>query len=432
MTSQDLHSLMCVLRELYEHQFAHRRMRTLDQFERNNREQTTQALLNQIHRKLVGISIDYVEIIVSSLSFPPAIRHPLVIMGLTGSTTVKENVHYDAFEANLPSSSVRGKTVAITGCTSGTGLIAAQFAARKGAAHILMLNRPSARAEAAEQLVKAAIDDNKDDGAAGSTTTQKTHVETIPCDLQDFASVRQCTETIRAKYDRLDVLCNNAGVMALEDKATKDGYDIQMQTNHLSHFLLTSLLLPLLTKSGDDGAAAEPARIVFHSSMARNGGDLQRQYFGRNGDGNLGGNGNNMFLGGARWERYHQTKLANYVMTAALADKIATASSTQNIMAVCAAPGLAATNLQTTSQQDGGMGTVATWVMRFAQSAEDGAMPLIHAMFDPNVANGDFYEPKGGMTGVVTKYPLKAQALNESQKKLLWEASEEACGPFGL
>jgi NAD(P)-dependent dehydrogenase (short-subunit alcohol dehydrogenase family) len=348
-------------------------------------------------------------------------------MGLTGSTAVKENVHYDAFEANLPSTSVRGKTVAITGCTSGTGLIAAQCAARKGAAHILMLNRPSARADAAEQLVKAAVKD-QDDSAAGSTT-QKTHVETIPCDLQDFASVRQCAATIRAKYNRLDVLCNNAGVMALEDKATKDGYDIQMQTNHLSHFLLTSLLLPLLSKSGDDGAA--PARIVFHSSMARNGGDLQRRYFGRNGDGNLGRNGNNMFLGGARWERYHQTKLANYVMTAALADKLVAAGS-KNVMAVCAAPGLAATNLQHTSQQDGGMGTVATWVMRFAQSAEDGAMPLIHAMFGPNVANGDFYEPKGGMKGLVIKYPLKAQALNEAQKKLLWEASEEACGPFGL
>lgn len=324
-------------------------------------------------------------------------------MGTSGSKVSK---HYDAFESSLPS--LVDKNVAITGCTSGTGLIAAKCAARKGAAHVLMLNRPSARAEAAEQMVKAEIKD-----------ISKTVVETIACDLQDFDSVRQCAKTIHSKFNRIDVLCNNAGVMALEDVATKDGYDVQMQTNHLSHFLLTSMLMPLL-KNAPNG------RIVHHSSMARNGGDLKKEYFGRNG-GSLGGNGNSMLFGGARWERYHQTKLANYVMTAALADKL----SGTSMLALCAAPGFANTNLQATTSKDGGMGS-GMWIMRFAQSAEDGAMPLIHAMFGENVSNGDFYEPKGGWSGVPTKYPLKAQALDEKQKKLLWEASEEACGPFGL
>lgn len=317
-------------------------------------------------------------------------------MGTSGSKVSK---HYDAFESALPS--LAGKNVAITGCTSGTGLIAAKCAARKGAAHILMLNRPSARAEAAEQIVRAEIKDSS------------SVVETIPCDLQDFASVRECANIIRSKYDRIDVLCNNAGVMALEDKATRDGYDVQMQTNHLSHFLLTSMLLPLLQK-------APNGRIVHHSSDARRGGDLKLEYFQKHG-GNLGGNGNSMFFGGARWERYHQTKLANYVLTAVLADKLQGTS----MSAVCAAPGLADTNLQNTTNQDGGMGS-AMWIMRFAQSAEDGAMPLIQACFGANVANGDFYEPKGGFAGIATKYPMNAQALNESQKELFWKASEEA------
>ena len=86
--------------------------------------------------------------------------------------------------------------------------------------------------------------------------------EAIDCDLQDFASVRAAIATIKASCDRLDVLCNNAGVMALKDQATKDGYDMQMQTNCLSHFLLTKELFELLLQSDD-------ARVVNHSSQAR-------------------------------------------------------------------------------------------------------------------------------------------------------------------
>ncbi len=202
-----------------------------------------------------------------------------------GTTATKQSKYYPEFESNeIPV--LHGKVVAITGCTTGTGYVAAQCAARKGAEAILMLNRPSDRATAAEIAVKEQI---RNDGTP-------TIVETIPCDLQNLSSVQEAIRTIKSKYDKIDVLCNNAGVMALEDVATKDGYDIQMQTNHLSHFMLTKELLPLIQKSTD-------GRIVNHSSMARNGGPLRAECFGKNG-GNLGGNGNNMFLNGARWERY--------------------------------------------------------------------------------------------------------------------------------
>jgi NADPH:quinone reductase-like Zn-dependent oxidoreductase len=205
-----------------------------------------------------------------------------------GTTATKPSRYYPEFErTEVPS--LRGKVVAITGCTSGTGFIAAQCAARKGAQTILMLNRLSDRATTAEVTVKEQIP--ADDGTTGTTI-----VETIPCDLQDMASVQEAIRIIKSKYDRIDVLCNNAGVMALEDVATKDGYDIQMQTNHLSHFLLTKELLPLLQKSND-------GRIVNHSSVARNGGPLKAEYFGKNG-GNLGGNGNSFVFNGGRWERY--------------------------------------------------------------------------------------------------------------------------------
>lgn len=210
-----------------------------------------------------------------------------------------ETKWFHDFEAALPS--LDGKTVAVTGCTSGTGFILARTAIRKGATNVLLLNRSSERASKAESDLK---------GEANAK-----NVETIPCDLQDMESVRKAADMIKAKYEAVDVLCNNAGVMAMEDKATKDGYDVQMQTNHLSHFLLTKELYPLLKRAAELRGSA---RVVQHSSGARYGKALQEEYYGKNG-GNLGGNGASMFFGGARWVRYQQSKLANAVFTMALA-----------------------------------------------------------------------------------------------------------------
>merc|ERR1712232_1488260 len=184
-----------------------------------------------------------------------------------------------------------------------------------------MLNRRSDRANSAEIEIKKLSDDTA------------TSVETIECDLQDFESVKNACSSIKEKHDAIDVLCNNAGVMALEDMATKDGYDIQMQTNHLSHFLLTKELFPLLQNAA---STKGEARIVNHSSMARAGKPLEEKYFKKQEGGNLGGDGPS-----GKWERYHQTKLANIVYTLALADRL---KDNTNIKAVCAAPGYSITN----------------------------------------------------------------------------------------
>ena len=142
----------------------------------------------------------------------------------------------------------------------------------------------------------------------------------IACDLSSFESTRSAAAELNYKFAStgLDVLCNNAGVMALPDEATGDGFDVQIQTNHLSHFLLTSAVFPLL-----EAAASKrgEARIVNHSSLARVGVALDERYFGPNG-GALGGNGASMFFGGARWVRYHHSKLANAVFTQALHRKL--------------------------------------------------------------------------------------------------------------
>jgi NAD(P)-dependent dehydrogenase (short-subunit alcohol dehydrogenase family) len=334
-------------------------------------------------------------------------------MGVSGSKPhVVESQWFPDFETKLPE--LGGKTVAITGCTTGTGFIVARTCVKKGAKNVLLLNRPSERATKAEEELKACIVDGS-----------KTNVETIPCDLQDFSSVKAAAAKIKADHEAVDVLCNNAGVMALEDKATVDGYDVQMQTNHLSHFLLTKELYPLLKRAHE---LRGEARVVHHSSIARSGKKLEAEYFGKNG-GNLGGNGASMMFGGARWVRYQQTKLANSVFTKALADKF----GDSGIKAAVAAPGLATTNLQVSTNQDGGMGS-SMWIMRFAQSSEDGAMPILAACFDPTTNNGDFWEPanRARSVGPAVKFAWDKNSNDPDNAKLLWKESEEACGAFEI
>ena len=311
-------------------------------------------------------------------------------------------------QTQLPS--LEGKTVAITGTTSGTGYIIARTALKKGAENVLMLNRPSSRAEKAE-------DDLKQLGFTKST------LETIPCDLQDFESVKKASELIKSKYNAIDVLCCNAGVMALEDKATKDGYDVQVQTNNLSHFMLVKDLLPLLKKAVELRGSA---RIAHHSSAARHGPLLEAKYFEKNG-GNLGGNGNSMLFGGARWKRYHQTKLGNSVITCALNEKL----EGTGIQATCAEPGLAATNLQVNTAGDGGMGN-SMWIMRFAQSAEDGTMPILAASFGTKFEKDTIWKPEGTFTGKATLAPLEKNSLDKGSQEMLWAKCVEACGDIDI
>jgi hypothetical protein len=114
-------------------------------------------------------------------------------------------------------------------------------------------------------------------------------------------------------------------------------------------------------------------------------------------------------------------------MTVALADKI----KDTNVIAACAAPGLAQTNLQTNTNETGGMSGMM-WIMHFSQSAEDGTLPLLFACFSPETGNGDFWEPNGigGMRGAPAKVEYGKHSTDADQQKMLWEQSEEACGKF--
>eukprot|EP00929_Paragymnodinium_shiwhaense_P002689 TRINITY_DN102993_c0_g1_i1.p1 TRINITY_DN102993_c0_g1~~TRINITY_DN102993_c0_g1_i1.p1 ORF type:complete len:383 (+),score=79.23 TRINITY_DN102993_c0_g1_i1:91-1149(+) len=335
------------------------------------------------------------------------------------------------FSASVPQQS--GKTFAITGCTTGTGFVAAKLCAEKGAKRIIMLNRASERAtEATEKIKKAAQE-------AGSGC-EVVHVD---CDLMSFASVRKAAAEVNnicSKDGGLDVLANNAGIMAFPDKVTEDGYDVQMQTNHLSHFLLTCQVMSSLEQAaGDKGSA----RVVQHSSIARQGKKLEENYFAKHTEGQCGGDGTSQNL-----DRYQQTKLANAVFGAALKERLLAAGGQRAMVkSLVCHPGVSTTNLQVTTSVTNNtclMNTAMKFFQNFtAQSEQDGTMGLLTCMClekgsngssakgtDMTVAveSGDLWGPAGsGFTGLAAKLPAEINADKDSQDNL-WKWSTQATG----
>lgn len=304
---------------------------------------------------------------------------------------------------------MQGKTVAITGCTSGTGFVLASICGDLGA-KVIMLNRPSDRAKKAlAQLQQKGID-----------------ALWVPCDLLSFDSVLAAVEQLKELCsDGVDVLCNNAGLMGIPDKATIDGFDEQMQANHLSHFLLTSQIWPLLEvathKRGE-------ARIVNHSSGARKGISLDADYLGKNG-GNLGGD---RFPGMGKWRRYQQSKLANLMFTYALHDQIAQQRPefANKIKSLCAHPGPTNSGLQAKTALAGGtrlLDQYILWVaIKRAQSVEDGAMGIARACCDIDAKSAEFYGPEIFRSGgPAVLLPAERAAETET---LLWTESLKATG----
>lgn len=314
------------------------------------------------------------------------------------------------YQKTLPR--VDGKVFVITGTTSGTGFAAARVIALLGGETVL-LNRPSERSKAALAKLKEAAPEGK--------------FVPIDCDLQNFDSVRKAATQIKSNYSKVYCLSNNAGIMATADKATSDGYDTQMQTNHLSHFLLTKELFPLIQAASEEYG---DARIVNHSSLGRahtpNKG-LEAKYFGKNG-GNLGGDEVKGLMGGASFHRYFQTKLANSVFTYALDNKLKAKSS--KVRAIACHPGGSSTSLGDHLRMGFGyrilMNVVSPFLM---QTADDGAMGLIMGMVDPKAESGKLYGPKNnGTKGKAVVNPPESYENDPKQMEMLWKLSEEAIG----
>ena len=324
--------------------------------------------------------------------------------------------HFPSFKDQLPDLS--GKTFAVTGTTSGTGRVAALTLAEKGA-RVLMLNRRSDRS--ARILSEF------------HTQHPNAEVYDIECDLQSFESVQTAAKKILHDYpEGLYAIINNAGIMAMPDEATADGFDVQMQTNHLSHFLLTRELYPLLQKGAEQHG---DARIVNHSSVARLGiKRLEGKYLEKRG-GNLGGNGTSLLLSGARWVRYSQTKLANAAFTAALHHKLTASQS--KVKALVAHPGFANTELQVTTNKAGGMSGWWSLMAKYvSQSPEDGSLGILSCAALPHAQSGEFWGPGSGVMagkGEAKPFALESNCTAQETIDLIWSKSCEAIGkPFEI
>lgn len=285
----------------------------------------------------------------------------------------------------------RGRVALVTGANSGLGLETARALAKRGAT-VLLACRSAERAEAARRELASE--------ATGSC-------EILPLDLADLASVAAAAEQVCRRWSRLDLLINNAGVMALPRQLSADGYERQFATNHLGHFALTQALLPLL---GDTPAS----RVVTVSSGA--------QHFGRIAFDDL--HGEQRY---DRWRAYAQSKLANTLFALELQQRLHQRGSTT--LSLAAHPGIARTQLQPSSVAASGkrLEALAYRLMDpLFQSAADGALPQLYAATAAEVSGGELIAPggMGEMRGAPRRGRLPVAAADPQQRARLWEVSE--------
>lgn len=288
-----------------------------------------------------------------------------------------------------------GKTALVTGGNSGIGFHIALQLGRAGA-RVVVASRDEARGAEAIRRIRAEV--------------PEADVELGLLDLADLRSVRRFATEVVASHGSLDLLVNNAGVMAVPRRlATLDGFELQLGTNHLGHFALTGLLLPALR-------ARPGARVVTVSSIVHRQGrirfdDLQGE------------------RGYGPWRAYFQSKLANLLFTFEL-DRRARARGV-DLVSVAAHPGVSATNLQSAGPRLGRFSLLtrggASIFRLIRQPAVRGALPSLYAATAPEVVGGSFYGPDG--PGQMRGYPTRAapapRALDEEVARRLWEVSEE-------
>lgn len=293
------------------------------------------------------------------------------------------------------------RTYVVTGATSGLGLATATALAAHGAT-VVLTGRDQQRLEAS---VAAVAQNATGPAPAGQML-----------DLADLASVRDAGAALVEQYPVIDVLINNAGVMATPQRQTVDGFELQLGTNHLGHFALTGLLLPALPVAD----AAADARVVTVSSGAHRMGSVDPDdlFFDRRPY--------------RAWQAYGQSKLANLLFTAEL-DRRARAAEA-HLIAAAAHPGYSSTNLQYAGPAiaQNPVGRVVTKGMNavIGQSADAGAWPTLFAATDPSVRGDDYIGPDGllEMRGHPRLVDRSAAAQDTSVAQRLWERSEELTG----
>ncbi len=282
----------------------------------------------------------------------------------------------------------RGRVAIVTGANTGLGLETARLLAKKGAQVILACRSP--------EKGQAALDRIAADQPSGQASLEA-------LDLADLDSVTAFAARFGAKHQRLDLLINNAGVMVPPLGRTKQGFELQIGTNHLGHFALTGRLLPLLL--GTPGA-----RVVVVASTAANFGQID--------------------LADLNWEKrsyraaaaYAQSKLANQLFLLELSRRLSGAEAELKVTG--AHPGWTATDLQRTA------GLARFFNPYFAMKPEDGALPTLRAAVDPTAVSGSYWGPSGfyELSGPPAPGKLSKKAKDELVAAKLWELSEQLSG----
>ena len=289
-----------------------------------------------------------------------------------------------------------GKLALITGGNSGIGFHAALELARAGCAVVLAC-RDHIRADSARGRILAAV--------------PNAQVEVLILDLASLESVRAAAAAFLSTGRALDLLINNAGVMALpERRLTRDGFEMQLGTNHFGHFALTGLLLPQLLHAG--------ARIVTVSSKAHRGatmdfGDLQWEH------------------GYRPWPAYRRSKLANLLFGFELQRRLERAHAPA--ISIVVHPGVSNTNLFAAGPGQGGSliaKIIPLFIALIGQSDAQGALPTLYAAPAPRAQGGRYYgcDGLGEMRGYPVEVRAETQAYDEALAARLWQISEELTG----
>ncbi|WP_224333594.1 oxidoreductase [Haloprofundus halobius] len=289
-----------------------------------------------------------------------------------------------------------GQTVVVTGANSGLGYQATRAFVHRGA-HVVMACRDMERGEDARRELTSSR-------PSGALELQK-------LDLADLGSVRTFAETFADIHDRLDILCNNAGVMAIPRSETADGFETQFGVNHLGHFALTGLLFDQFTGDG--------ARVVTQSSSMHEAGEIdfddlqsEESY--------------------DKWEAYAESKLANLLFAYELQRRLDD-EGIEHVRSIGCHPGYAATNLQYRGPEAKGStvrkAAMAVANATLAQSAEWGALPMLYAATE-DVPGGSYVGPGGLMN--MRGYPEVQESSERSDDEVtagrLWRVSEELTG----
>ncbi|MBV1931316.1 MAG: SDR family NAD(P)-dependent oxidoreductase [Porticoccaceae bacterium] len=279
------------------------------------------------------------------------------------------------------------KIFLITGANSGLGLGTAKAIATKGGRVVMAVRNMEKGQQAAQEIIEE---------------TPAASIEVMQLDLADLDSVKAFSDAFKQKYQKLDVLINNAGVMWLPKRQeTMQGFELQFGTNHLGHFALTAELLELLEKTPQSRIVSLGSIVAKSKQADIYLDDLQssKRY--------------------SRGEAYAQSKLANIMFAMDLQEKLKQAN--YQVISVAAHPGYTATNLQ---QHMGVMGVIANFLM--AQKLAMGILPTLRAAIDPEVKGGEYFGPLklNEYRGYPEFCELPEKAADLDLRRELWQISE--------